>query len=45
MYQNAYYQRQKNLVHIWDDKRGYFNFPYTRYAYEKADRGEFTTLY
>ena len=45
MYQNAYYQREKNLVHIWDDKKGYFNFPYTRYAYEKADRGEFTTLY
>src|SRR5210317_162492 len=45
MYQNAYYQREKNLVRIWDDKKGYFNFPYTRYAYEKADRGEFTTLY
>jgi DNA polymerase elongation subunit (family B) len=45
MYQNCYYQREKNLVHIWDDKKGYFNFPYTRYAYEKADRGEFTTLY
>src|SRR6056300_1297385 len=45
MYQNDYYQREKNLVHIWDDKKGYFNFPYTRYAYEKADRGEFTTLY
>src|SRR6056300_467459 len=45
MYQNAYYQREKNLVHIWDDKKGYFNFPYTRYAYEKSARGEYETLY
>jgi len=45
MYQNAYFHREKNLVHIWDDVKGYMTFPYTRYAYEKADRGEFTTLY
>jgi DNA polymerase elongation subunit (family B) len=45
MYQNAYYQREKNLVHIWDDKQGYRSFPYTRYAYEKAANGEYTTLY
>ena len=45
MYQNCYYQREKNLVHIWDDKKGYFNFPYTRYAYEKSARGEYETLY
>ena len=45
MYQNAYYQREKNLVHIWDDKLGYRSFPYTRYAYEKTANGEYTTLY
>ena len=45
MYQNCYYQREKNLVHIWDDKQGYRAFPYTRYAYEKAVNGPFTTLY
>jgi len=45
LYQNAYFQREKNLVHIWDDKLGYRTFPYTRYAYERAERGEFTTLY
>ena len=32
-------------MHIWDDTQGYRAFPYTRYAYEKADRGEYTTLY
>ena len=45
MYQNIYYQRERNLVHIWDDKLGYRTFPYTRYAYEKAQRGQYTSLY
>jgi DNA polymerase elongation subunit (family B) len=45
MYQNAYYQREKNLVHLWDDRIGYRTFPYTRYAYEKAERGDYTSLY
>lgn len=44
-YQNCYYQREKNLVHIWDDKLGYRAFPYTRYAYEKSANGEYKTLY
>ena len=45
MYQNVYYQRERNLVHLWDDKLGYRSFPYTRYAYEKAERGQYTSLY
>ena len=45
MYSNIYYQREKNLIHLWDDKQGYRTFPYTRYAYEKAANGPFTTLY
>ena len=45
MYKNAYYQREKNLVHIWDDVKGYMSFPYTRYAYEPAERGEHTSIY
>jgi len=45
LYKNVYYQREKNLVHLWDDLQGYRTFPYTRYAYEKATNGEFTTLY
>ena len=45
MYQNIYYQREKNLIHLWDDKLGYRTFPYTRYAYEKADRGEYRSIY
>jgi len=45
LYQNVYYQREKNLIHLWDDQLGYRTFPYTRYAYEKADRGEFQSIY
>jgi len=45
MYQNIYYQRERNLIHLWDDQRGYSSFPYTRYAYEPAQRGEFTSIY
>jgi DNA polymerase elongation subunit (family B) len=45
MYQNCYYQREKNLVHIWDDKLGYRSFPYSRYAYERSQNGEYTSLY
>jgi len=45
MYQNAYYQRERNLMHVWDDVKGYMSFPYTRYAYEPAERGEYTSIY
>ena len=45
MYQNIYYQREKNLIHLWDDQLGYRTFPYTRYAYEKAERGEYRSIY
>ena len=45
MYQNIYYQRERNLIHLWDDKRGYSAFPYTRYAYEPAQRGEYKSIY
>jgi len=45
LYQNIYYQREKNLIHLWDDQRGYTAFPYTRYAYEKVQRGEYKSIY
>ena len=44
-YQNIYYQREKNLIHLWDDTQGYRAFPYTRYAYERAERGEYLSIY
>ena len=45
MYQNIYYQREKNLINLWDDTRGYSAFQYTRYAYERAERGEYKSIY
>jgi DNA polymerase elongation subunit (family B) len=45
MYQNLYYEREKNLMHLWDDRLGYRTFPYTRYAYKKAVNGEFLSIY
>ena len=46
MYQNIYYQREKNLIHLWDDQRGYSSFPFTRYGYMfVAERGEYTSIY
>jgi DNA polymerase elongation subunit (family B) len=45
MYQNIYFQREKNLMHLWDDNLGYRTFPYTRYAYKKATHGEYTSIY
>lgn len=45
MYQNIYFQREKNLIHLWDDVLGYRSFPYTRYAYEKSEHGMFTSIY
>lgn len=45
MYQNIFYQREKNLIHLWDDKLGYSTIPYKRYAYKLDPNGEFTTMY
>ena len=44
MYQNIYYERQKNLIHLWDDKNGYQTFPYRKYAYKKDPYGQFKSM-
>ena len=45
MYQNIYYQRHKNTIHIWDDERGHLTFPYKKYAYMKDSKGKFRSIY
>ena len=45
MYQNVYYQRSNNTVHIWDDTHGYRSFPYRRYAFKPATNGEWESIY
>ena len=44
MYQGIYYQRSKNIIHLWDDKNGHLQFPYKRYAYKKNSHGKFSSL-
>ncbi len=44
MYQNIYYERQKNLIHLWDDKSGYQTMPYRKYAYRKDPYGQFRSM-
>ena len=45
MYQNVYYQRERNLVHLWDDKLGYQTFRYQPYAFQRNPGGEHVTMY
>ena len=45
MYQNIYYERQKNLIHLWDDESGYQTFPYRKYAYKRDTHGEYLSMY
>ena len=44
MYQNIYYERQKNLIHLWDDTSGYQTFPYRKYAYKKDPYGQYRSM-
>ncbi len=45
MYQNIYYDRRINKMHIWDDKFGHQTFRYKKYAYVKHRAGNFVSLY
>ena len=45
MYQNIYYERAKNTIHLWDDTQGYSTMPYRKYAYKKDQYGQYTSMY
>ncbi len=45
MYQNIFLERQRNLIHLWDDTLGYRTFPYQKYAYVKDPNGEYTSMH
>lgn len=44
MYQNIYYSRKNNQIHLWDDVRGYSKFPYTKDAYIRDSQGSHVAL-
>ncbi len=45
MYQNIYYDRRVNKMHVWDDKAGHLTFRYKKYAYTKNRNGTYLSLY
>lgn len=44
MYQNVFYNKRDNSVHIWDDDTGLESFQYEKYAYVVDKNGPFTTM-
>ena len=45
MYQNIWFDVRKNKMHLWDDKKGYLQIPYKKYAYVKHSSGNHISLY
>jgi DNA polymerase elongation subunit (family B) len=45
MYQNIYFEKNENLVHVWDDERGYYTKKYRKYAYVKDGNGSYESIY
>jgi DNA polymerase elongation subunit (family B) len=45
MYQNVYFEKNEDLMHVWDDERGYYTKKYRRYAYVKDGNGSYESIY
>jgi DNA polymerase elongation subunit (family B) len=45
MYQNIFVSKKDNIVHLWDDKKGYVTVPYRPYAYRKRQGGMYRSIY
>ena len=45
MYQNVYYEKEKSIIHCWDDEKGYFTSKYRRYGYVKDGNGAHTSIH
>ena len=44
MYNRIYFDKFKNIMHLWDDKSGYSNFEYKPYAYILDQKGDKMTM-
>jgi DNA polymerase elongation subunit (family B) len=44
VYQNVFYDRFNNTVHLWDDAIGYKSFRYKKTAYKKSSDGFYFTI-
>lgn len=45
MYKNIFYDKTKNIVHLWDSESGYKNFEYVPYAYRKKTNGRYISIF
>ena len=45
MYQNIFVDKKENIVHLWDDEKGYVTFPFRHYAYRKSPNGIYRSIY
>jgi len=44
VYQNIFFDKRKNKIHLWDDKKGHLIVPFKKYAYVKNSSGYHQTL-
>ena len=45
MYQNIFIDKKENIIHLWDDEKGYVTFPFRHYAYRKSPNGIYRSIY
>ena len=45
MYQNVFYEKEKSIIHCWDDEKGYFTSKYRRYGYVRDGNGAHTSIH
>lgn len=45
MYKSVYYEKSKELLHLWDDEVGYVCQKYRNYAFAKTEFGKYLTLH
>ena len=45
MYKNIYFEKNENLMHVWDDELGYYTKKYRRYGYVKDGNGSHKSIY
>ena len=45
MYQNVFFEKEKSIIHCWDDEKGYFTSKYRRYAYVRDGNGAHQSIH
>ena len=45
MYQNVFFEKEKSIIHCWDDQKGYFTSKYRRYFYVRDGNGAHQSIH